>query len=179
MIFSAIKRYFIILVAYFLSVVVTAFGVGVVTFAFESGNSILPFLPLCAFAGIIICVFASVPAAVVVGIGEWRAWTALWFYAGFGVLAGLVLGALFKGPIVWLYPIAGVGLGALAGTVYWAVAGRNAGFLRRPETARAQTYLLLLLVTSVALMIATIAISETVKPINYTTANTLPVLVAP
>jgi hypothetical protein len=152
MIFTAIKRYLIILVAYLLSVAVTAFGVGVVTFVFESGNSILPFLPLCAFAGIIICVFASAPATILVGIGEWRAWTALWFYAGFGVLAGLVLGVLFKGHVAWLYPIAGVVLGALAGTVYWAVAGRHAGVLKTQETARAQTHLLLLLGSSVVII---------------------------
>jgi hypothetical protein len=152
MIFTAIKRYLIILVAYFLSVAVTAVGVGVVTRVVEPNNSFLQFLPLCALVFMIVSIFVSLPATVLVGIGEWRAWTALWFYAGFGVLAGLVLGVLFKGHVAWLYPIAGVFLGALAGSVYWAVAGRHAGVLKVAETARAQTHLLLLLGSSVVII---------------------------
>jgi hypothetical protein len=141
--FTAFKRYLIILVGYLLSVMVTALGVGVMTFVLEPGNFFLPFLPTFALVGMMIGVFASAPVAVVVGIGEWRALSRLWYYTGAGVLAGLVLGSAFK--IQWWFPIAGVVLGALAGSIYWAVAGRNAGVLKTSETARAQTQLLLLL----------------------------------
>jgi hypothetical protein len=154
-IFTAIKRYLIILVAYLLAVAVTSLGVGVVMlFIDHSRTPFLPFLQLCGFVFAFVSILASAPAAVVVGVGEWRAWTALWFYACVGVLTGLVLGSLFR--IEMWFPIAGVVLGAVAGSVYWAVAGRNAGVLKTPETARAQTHLLLLLGTSVVITVAVI-----------------------
>jgi hypothetical protein len=151
MILTAIKRYLIILIAYLLAVAVTALGVGVLMVLPGSTSSFLRFLPLCALVFMIVSIFASAPVAVVIGIGEWRSFSKLWYYAGAGVLAGLVLGGVFR--IQWWFPIAGVMLGALAGSVYWAVAGRSAGVLKTPETARAQTYLLLLLGTSIIIIL--------------------------
>jgi hypothetical protein len=154
-VFTAIKRYLIILIAYLLAVAATAVGVGVLM-VLTGSTSFLRFLPLCALVFMIISIFASAPVAVVVGIGEWRVLSKLWYYAGAGVLAGLVLGGVFR--LQWWFPIAGVLLGALVGTIYWAVAGRNAGVLKTLETAKAQTHLLLLLGSSVVIVVALILV---------------------
>jgi hypothetical protein len=156
MIFTAYKRYLVIFCAFLISAAVVSLGIGLAVQFIDTAKPFLPFLPYCALVGTGICIFASAPAAVVVGIGEWRALSKLWYYAGAGVLAGLVLGGVFR--LQWWFPIAGVLFGALAGTIFWAVAGRNAGVLKTPETAKAQTHLLLLLGSSVVIIVALILV---------------------
>ena len=142
--FTAIKRFLIIFVGYLLAVVIAAFGASAAIHLTNPAINFDPgFLVFSGFAAMFIGIFASAPAAAVVCFGEYWPVRSWWYYIAVAVLAGLALGQVFATE--WWLPIVGGGLGIASGGAYWAVAGRNAGVLKKPETARAQTHLLLLL----------------------------------
>jgi hypothetical protein len=104
-------------------------------------------------AGMIVAVFASVPAAVAISYGESHGDRSLRFYAGAGAATGaisalgwplLLSGASPRGlqwptaegaaPLgVWFAVLAIAGL--VGGLTYWALAGRSAGTWSGPAAA--------------------------------------------
>ena len=152
MIFTAIKRFLIIFVAYVVAVVIAGCGASAAILLTDPVNNFDPgFLVFSGIAAIFIGIFTSIPAALMVCFGEYWPVRSPWYYIAVAVLAGLVLGRVFASE--WWLPIVGGGLGITSGAAYWAIAGRKAGVLKSPETARAHMQLLLLLATS-AIIIA-------------------------
>jgi hypothetical protein len=72
-----------------------------------------------------IAIFAALPAAATIAVGEYRRWHMWWYYAIAGSLTGLVLGSIFQPPS--FFPWLGVSFGVVSGGIYWLLAGRVAG----------------------------------------------------
>ena len=148
---SAIKRFLIIVLAYAAAVLIAAVGgAAVILLTDPTGNFDPGFLVFAGIAAIFIGIFTAIPAALLVCLAEYWPIRSLWYYIAVAVVAGLVLGRVFATE--WWLPLVGASLGVASGGAYWAIAGRHAGVLKKPETARAQTHLLLLLGTSVIIV---------------------------
>jgi hypothetical protein len=89
-----------------------------------------------------VAIFAAMPAALVVSLGEFRSWRMWWYYAIAGSFIGATLGKMFGPPewFVWL----GLGFGPVSGLIYWLIAGRNAG-LQNPLFRNGIAVILLLI----------------------------------
>ena len=149
---TAIKRFLMIFFAYLAAVSIAAFGASAAILLTDPDNNFDPGFPVFfGFAALFIGIFASVPAALLVCLGEYWPIRSPWYYIAVAVLAGLVLGRVFATE--WWLLLVGAALGIVSGGAYWWIAGRRAGVLQAPETARAQKQLLLLLATA-AIIIA-------------------------
>jgi hypothetical protein len=118
----------------------------------EPGTStfLANFTDLLAVAIFMISLFAAPPAIVTIMIGEWWHIRRKRYYAIAGTLIGLALGSLFY--VVGWFPFVGFGYGAVAGLIYWYIAGQRAGVL---ETRRASIALqIVLAILFVAITIA-------------------------
>jgi hypothetical protein len=126
---SALLRTVSIIVAYLLASLAAGYAVHLALLTEPTGN-----LGQDATAGgmtfglmvtVFVIIFASVPASLVVSLGEFKSWRMWWYYAIAGSLIGLALGTMFAPP-TW-FPWLGLGFGPVSGLIYWAIAGRNAG----------------------------------------------------
>ena len=111
-------------------------------------------MPIFApWVGLVVVVFALVPALIVIGVAEVVRVRSAAFYGSTGAIAGILCwGVLFRGNGQWFWSrlamawtaeqaflmlaMLAVGMGGLAGgLVYWAIAGKTAGdwrVARRP-----------------------------------------------
>jgi hypothetical protein len=77
-------------------------------------------------------VFTFIPAGIMIVLAEWRGWRGFLTYSLFGLALGVFIFALVgnhgisgaPGPVHYIGAA-----GAFAGSVYWMIAGRNAGKL--------------------------------------------------
>ena len=99
------------------------------------------FNAIALFGAIFVSGFALVPALVVVIISEGFGIRSFLFYATAGAVAGFIIYWSFAGADFGALSINShtrreaeimTGAGIIAGMVYWLVAGRSAGFRRRP-----------------------------------------------
>ncbi len=96
---------------------------------------------VATFGTVFVSGFALVPALVLVLVSEALQIRSALFYAVAGALAGFVIYLSFGGVDLGALEVQGfahreaeimAGAGIIAGLVYWAIAGRNAGLWRRP-----------------------------------------------
>jgi hypothetical protein len=132
----SLKRYGVILVAYFLTVLVAAFGAILVI----GGTSTLSIFGL---AVILIGILSFVPSTVTILLAESFRIRSVWYYLAIAVTTGAILSRIIE-PAWWM-SLRGAIVGVFSGSLFWAVAGRHAGILKAPPTAQAQKQLLLLL----------------------------------
>jgi hypothetical protein len=132
-----LKRLFFILIGYALASIASGIVVGLV-YAWNDiinkpdMHSILSHaLGICAAVTMFIGVYAALPAAVTVLIGETTANRNKLYYSIAGCLIGGALPIVVG--IMALIPV-GLLFGPLAGLIYWRIAGRNAG-LWQPTAA--------------------------------------------
>lgn len=99
------------------------------------------FAAVAAFGAIFLSGFALLPAALVIAIAESLGIRTVLFYASGGALVATLLYLSFSHWQTLAFTADGfarrelevmAGAGIVAGFVYWAVAGRNAGTWRRP-----------------------------------------------
>jgi hypothetical protein len=98
------------------------------------------FNTIIVFGAIFVSGFALIPALLLVVVSEGLGIRSFVFYAAAGAVAGFViywsfaaadLGALTLNSNTRREAEIMTGAGIIAGMVYWAIAGRNAGFRRR------------------------------------------------
>ncbi len=141
---TALKRFLVVVVAYVLTAFVGALGGSFfIQISSNSGDVGMAFVAVLGFAGIFIGIFATIPSVIMIMIAEYFRVRTVWYYVAIAVIAGLLLSRFFSTD--WWMALAGVAMGVISGSVYWAIAGRKAGILKTPETVRAQIQLLLLL----------------------------------
>jgi hypothetical protein len=150
---SGVLRFLQILFAYGLTALVAGYGATTLLFmADPSRNSIIPLLPLGAFASMIIALYVAIPALLLVGLAEHFRIRSVFFYSGIAIIAGVVLGYLMT--VEWWLPLAAIGLGLVCGGLFWALAGRRAGVLRDRGDQGAQKILLVCLGLTGILLVA-------------------------
>ena len=102
---------------------------------------------LAAFAAIFVSGLALLPAALVIALAESLSIRAVLFYAGAGALLACLLYLSASDWQTLAFTANGfarrelevmAGAGIVAGLVYWAIAGRNAGAWRRPRYPQAE-----------------------------------------
>lgn len=136
-ILHALKRLLFILIGYALASIASGIVVGLVYSWSDIINkpdvqSILSYtLGICAAVTMFIGVYAALPAAVTVLIGETTANRNKYYYSIAGCLIGFAL-PVYVG-MTFLVPV-GLLFGPIAGLIYWRIAGRNAG-LWQPKAA--------------------------------------------
>jgi hypothetical protein len=145
---AAFKRFFVIVVAYVITVLVAALGASLAIWAGSlSASESLAIFAIFGFAGLIIGMFAAIPSAVMVMIAESAGIRSPWYYMAVAVISGVVLARVLVDEN-WLL-LVGAALGVACGATFWAIAGRNAGSLKTSENTSAQTQLLLLLAATI------------------------------
>ncbi len=125
---AALKQIALILVGYCLAAVITGFVVAACVHFDnrEYGEGARQgFFGFAVMVSFFVAVFAAMPAAGTVALGEYKAWRMWWYYALAGSLIGCVLGYSFRPPA--FFPWLGLGFGPVSGLIFWAIAGRNAG----------------------------------------------------
>lgn len=134
MLLHLLIRLALILAGYALATVFSGVGVGIVFHAAENMGGPQPEDPfaIIAFAIMLIGIYAAAPALVAVAIGEAASIRRKLYYIAAACLIGMALPVLV-GLDRW-YILVGLGLGPIAGMIYWIIAGRRAG-LRREAPA--------------------------------------------
>jgi hypothetical protein len=136
-ILHVLKRLLFILIGYALASIASGIVVGLV-FAWNDIINKTDFqimlsytLSICAVVTLFIAMYAALPAAVTVLIGETTPNRNKFYYSVAGCLIGGALPVFVE--MMTLVPI-GLIFGPVAGLIYWRVAGRNAG-LWQPKAA--------------------------------------------
>jgi hypothetical protein len=139
-----VRRLINIVFGYMLAATSSGLVVGSLVHVFPNGSQttvdVLEFFSLVSLATVMITMMAAPPAIITIMIGEWWHIRRKRYYAIAGTLIGLALGSLFY--MVGWFPVVGFGYGAVAGLIYWYIAGQRAGVL---ETRRARIALLITL----------------------------------
>jgi hypothetical protein len=136
-ILHVLKRLLFILIGYAFASIASGIVVGVVYAWKDIINkpdvlSMLSYtLSICAIITLFIAMYAALPAAVTVLIGETTPNRNKFYYSVAGCLIGGALPVFVE--MMTLVPI-GLIFGPVAGLIYWRVAGRNAG-LWQPKAA--------------------------------------------
>jgi hypothetical protein len=126
---DALLRFIKILVAYGLAALAAGYAVYLALLIFPSAtfghDATAAGFTYGLMVTMFVSIFAALPAALVVSLGEFRSWRMWWYYAIAGSAIGATLGKMFAPPewFLWL----GLGFGPVSGLVYWVVAGRSAG----------------------------------------------------
>jgi hypothetical protein len=148
---EAIKRFLLIIAAYLLCCVLTGFSV-LGLLAIADPPSDLSTFSFGLFITVIISFFAALPAAIFICVAEHFSLRHWWAYSVFAAVAGVGIGTVMMTK-PW-FPVAGLGLGVLMGLIFWAIAGRNAGILKRQQQLKAHKMLMTLLgVTALSSML--------------------------
>lgn len=126
-------RILIIIVAFLLASLVTGYVVYGALYLFPTGgvgqDAQTAGFTFGLFIAMFVAMFAAMPASCIIALGEFKSWRMWWYYAIAGSAIGLLLGTMFSPPD-W-FPWLGLGFGPVAGALYWAIAGRNAGLVER------------------------------------------------
>ena len=136
MIASVLQRFLFIFLAYALAASVTGYAVDLSLLWGGGGMADDARMGFWGFAIVITsftAYFAASPAALTIALGEYfnlRMWT---YYAIAGAAIGLGLGYLFVTTQSY-FPWLGLSFGPVAGLIYWAIAGRNAGVAEAKAT---------------------------------------------
>jgi hypothetical protein len=147
---NALLRLAYILLAYFLASLAAGYAVyGALLIApsdgpgQEASNAGMTFgLMVTLF----VAIFASVPASLVIALGEFKTWRMWWYYAIAGALIGFGLGTMFAPPD-W-FPMLGLCFGPVSGLIFWGIAGRQAGLAaQNPRVAVAVVFLIFALIS--------------------------------
>lgn len=129
-----VRRLFVMLGGFLLACVVAALAISltmtIMVLDKTGGNPVVEILALPVRALIVLAVIPPltiIPVAIAIAIAEWRGIRAWWLHAAFGAgLAGVISQTVgFAEPRPSATAL--VVIGALAGLVYWAIAGRKAG----------------------------------------------------
>lgn len=150
-IWPILRRLITIIFAYLLASISSGFVVAVLMSIFPAnprpGSPNSEFLFTLGLAVIFITLLAAPPAIITIMIGEWWQIRRKRYYAIAGMLIGLALSLLFF-YMNW-FPYIGFGYGAVAGLIYWRVAGGRAGALEsKPGKSAVQITLAILLVAT-------------------------------
>lgn len=156
MMIAVLRRLLMIYLAYGLAALASGFLVAHTEYAIQPAEMITV-TGYAFLVSIMIALYAAPFAAATALIGEFRGIRRWWFYAAAGSLTGLVLGLMFKGP-QW-FPWGGLGYGAVAGLIFWVLAGRRAGLLAEADQPASQRTVQIAMALTAAMTIALISLS--------------------
>lgn len=147
---NALLRTASIIAAYLLASLAAGYAVHVALLAEPTGHlgqdATAGGLTFGLMVTVFVIIFASVPASLVISLGEFKSWRMWWYYAIAGSLIGLGLGAMFAPPS-W-FPWLGLGFGPVSGLIYWGIAGRKAGLEdQNPRLVIALIFLVIALIS--------------------------------
>ncbi|NMD09295.1 MAG: hypothetical protein GYA66_15095 [Phyllobacteriaceae bacterium] len=147
---TVFKRLTLIFIGYVLAALASGYAVtaGYLLEGNESDATTRP-LSFGLMVTMFIIMFAAAPAALVVALGEYRRIRHWGYDVAAGCVIGVALGSIFA--IRDWFPWMGLGFGPVAGFVFWAIAGRNAG--SEAQQARRAVLIIMVIIAAVALAV--------------------------
>ena len=129
MILHLLKRLFFILLGYGLATIASGVVVGLI-YSYASNTMTNEIIGIVLIAILFIGIYAALPALLTVIAGEVLRLRMRIYYMIAATLIGMALPAVVQ--LDYWFIAVGLGFGPVAGLIYWATAGRNAGYV--PDT---------------------------------------------
>ncbi|WP_373506118.1 hypothetical protein [Aestuariivirga sp.] len=126
MILHILKRTFFILLGYGVATIASGVVVGLI-FAYSTNSMMNEIFGIVVIAILFIGVYAALPALLTVIAGEVLRLRIRVFYMVAATLIGMALPVVVQ--LDYWFIAVGLGFGPIAGLIYWASAGRSAGYV--------------------------------------------------